>query len=262
MDFGGWAVRVSRHDALAEGFQAAHLGLDPAAGVVSGPPFPKRPAEMSGGTQRLVSRHRCRAVLLPQPPVFADWNDRGGLPVNDGGVAAARVVGAVGSDGANLLARRDLVQQVGQHGAVAVAAWGEFHGANVGCGRVHGQMDLAPLASALHPMLARLPFAITQELDTSAVHEQVERPVGTAIGDLHGQGLLPAAQGGEVRYRPVRPRQFQQACHHACGLAQRQLEQDLDRQAELYGRIGKHRWPSRSPVMRRAPGHVLVDPDQ
>lgn len=121
-------------------------------------------------------------------------------------MAPARVIGAIGGDGANLLAYRDLAQQVWQHGAVAVAAGGEFHGADVRSGRIHGQMDLAPLPPALRAMLAGLPFAVAEKLDAGAVHEQVQRPVSTAIGDLHGQGFLPAAQGGEVRYGPVQPR--------------------------------------------------------
>jgi hypothetical protein len=42
-------------------------------------------------------------------------------------------------------------------------------------------MHLAPLASALNTMLARLPFAIAGELDTGAVHKQVQGASGTVI---------------------------------------------------------------------------------
>ena len=86
--------------------------------------------------------------------------------------------------------------------------------------------------------------------------QQVQRAIRTAKGDLHGQGLLPAAQRREVRHGPVQPR------HHPGSLAQWQLEKDLDRQAELDGRIAKHRRPSGSTVTRPAPDHILVDPDQ
>jgi hypothetical protein len=34
-------------------------------------------------------------------------------------------------------------------------------------------------------MLAGLPFPVAEELDAGAVHQQVQRPVGTAIWDLH-----------------------------------------------------------------------------
>jgi hypothetical protein len=53
-------------------------------------------------------------------------------------------------------------------------------------------VDLAPLASALDAMLARLPFAITGELDASAVHEQVQWSIGAPIRDLDSEGLQSA----------------------------------------------------------------------
>ena len=83
---------------------------------------------------------------------------------------------------------------------------------------------LPPLTAALNAMLARLPFAISEELDPGAVHEQVQRPIGAAIRDLHPQGFLPAAERGDVRHRPAQPCQPEQAGHHAGGLAQRELE--------------------------------------
>ena len=46
-----------------------------------------------------------------------------------------------------------------------------------------------------------MPFAIGLEPMAPqwlGVHQQVQRPAGTAIGDLHLQGLLPAAQGRGV----------------------------------------------------------------
>jgi len=43
-------------------------------------------------------------------------------------------------------------------------------------------MHLAPLAATLDAVLEGLPFSIAQELDAGAVHEQVERPIRTAIG--------------------------------------------------------------------------------
>jgi hypothetical protein len=38
----------------------------------------------------------------------------------------------------------ELTQQFRQHGAVTVAAGGEFHSPDVRGGRIHGQMNLAP----------------------------------------------------------------------------------------------------------------------
>jgi hypothetical protein len=87
LDFGGLAVWVSRGDALAAGVEAAHLCLDPASGVVSGPALPECPAVVPGGAQCFVSGDRSWAVFFPGPPVFANGDDRGGLPVDDCGVA-------------------------------------------------------------------------------------------------------------------------------------------------------------------------------
>jgi len=93
-------------------------------------------------------------------------------------------------------------------------------------------------------------------------HEQVERVIGTAIRDLHSQGLLPAAQGAEVEDGPVQPRQPEQAGHHASGLSQGKLEEHLDRKTELDGGIGEDRRAPGKTFMRRQPGHLSIHPDQ
>ena len=135
--------------------------------------------------------------------MLADRYDRSGLTVDDGGVAAAGVLGAVLRHGADFFALGDLIEQFGQHGTVAVAPRGELHRPDVRSGRVHGQMDLAPLASALNAVLAGLPFAITEKLDTGAVDEQVHGAIGMAKRDMDGQRLLSSAQSGVVGHRPV-----------------------------------------------------------
>jgi len=99
VDFGGLAVRVSGGDALAKGFDAAHLRLDPDAGVVSCPPLPKGSAIVPGRPQGFVSNACRRTVFLPRPPVLADRNDRDGVARDDGAKAAARVIGPVSGHG-------------------------------------------------------------------------------------------------------------------------------------------------------------------
>ena len=89
LDFGGLAVGVSCGDTFAKGPEAAHLRLDPASGMVSGPAFPERPAVVPCGTQGFVSGLRCRAVFLPRSVVLADRDDRNGLAVDDGGPGSA-----------------------------------------------------------------------------------------------------------------------------------------------------------------------------
>lgn len=230
--------------------------------MVSRPPFPESPSKVPGGAEGFIAGACCRAVLFPRSPVPPDRNDRGGLARDDGGVAAARVVGAVRGHGADLFALGDLVEQFRQDRAVAVPAGGELDGPDVGGCRVHGQMHLAPLAPPLHSMLAGLPFAIAEKLDAGTVHEQVQRPVGTAIRDLNRQGLLPPAQRGVIGNGPVQPRQAQETGNHSGGLPERQLEEHLDRKAELDRRAREDRRAPRSALMRREPGHLLVQPDQ
>ena len=148
-------------------------------------------------------------------------------------MAAAGVIGTIGGHGADLFAFGDLVEQFRQHGAVTIAAGGEFHRPDVRRGCIHGQMDLAPSASALNAVLARLPFAIAEELDAGAVHAQVQRAIGATIRDLDGERLLPSAQGRVVRHGPIQVCQLQQAGHHPGRLPERQPEQDLDGPTEL-----------------------------
>ena len=173
---------------------------------------------MPGGTQRFVAGDCGRAVFFPRPAVLADRADWSGLPVDDGSVAAARIIGPVGGDRANVFAFRDLTEQLRQNRAVTIAAGGEFHGADVRSGCVHCKyeedqktvqwtvfptIDLAPLAPPLNAVLADLPLAIAEDLDAGAVHEQAHRPIGTPAGDLNGQCLLTSPQRRVVRHSVV-----------------------------------------------------------
>lgn len=70
------------------------------------------------------SRIRDSGASLRWKPVLtvpADRDDHGGLAVDDGGVAAAGVIGAIGGHGADLFVLGDLVEQLWQDRAVAVA---------------------------------------------------------------------------------------------------------------------------------------------
>gem|GEM_PF-1515539 len=262
VDFGGLAVWFPCSDALAEGLEAAHLGFGAAAGVVSAPPLPECPTIVTRGSQVFVARLGSRAVLFPSPTVPSDRDYCRAAACDDGALTAPRVVGAVRGDGGDLFVLGDLIHQVRQDGTVAFPAGGELDGADVGGGGVHGKMDLAPLASPLNAMIAGLPLAIAEELDTGAVHQQVQWPASTAIRDLHLQSLLPSAQRGVVRNRPIQPCEPQQTGDHPGGLPERELKQHLYRQAELDSRIRKDRRAPLTALMRRVPGHLLVQPDQ
>ena len=75
-------------------------------------------------------------------------------------------------------------------------------------------------------MLERSPlaFALALALDPRAVNQQMQRAFWSAIRDLHGEGLLAAAEGAEIRHLPVQADALQQALHEPGRLAQRHAE--------------------------------------
>jgi len=72
--------------------------------------------------------------------------------------------------GADLFILWDLVEQLGQYEAVAIAACGKFLGADVQRGVVDGLMHFALRASTLHAVLAGLPLTTAKKLDPGNVH--------------------------------------------------------------------------------------------
>lgn len=109
-------------------------------------------------------------------------------------------------------------------------------------------------------MLSGLPNTIADVLCCGAVDEQVERPIRKTIRDMDGQCLLPTAQRLVIRHGPVQVCHLLQAGHHPGRLAQRQLEEDPDRQAELDRHVGEHCRATGAAVMWREPDHLLVQP--
>jgi hypothetical protein len=69
---------------------------------------------------------------------------------------------------------------------------GDLDGPDLQCFLVDPEMDLAPDAPFGTAMLAGVPLAFALDLDPGAVDQQVQRPLGAAIGDVDGQGLLAA----------------------------------------------------------------------
>lgn len=154
--------------------------------MVHGPSLPERPTIVPGGAKGFVSGDCRRAVLFPRPTVFADRDDRRGLTIDDGGVDAPRVIGAICGHGSDLFALGELVEQFRQDRTVTIAVRGELDRADVGCGGVHGQMHLAPLTTALNTVLSRLPLSIAEKLDAGAVHQQDQGAIGAPIRNLNG----------------------------------------------------------------------------
>ena len=57
---------------------------------------------------------------------------------------------------------------------------------------VNPDVDLAPDAPFGTAMLAGMPLAFPLDLDAGAIDQQVQWPLGAAVGDVHGQGILAA----------------------------------------------------------------------
>src|SRR5699024_10599056 len=107
--------------------------------------------------------------------VLAGRYDRGCTSGGDGIVALAGVERAVGSDAADLLIWRDLVQKLGQHGRVAHVAGGELGGPDFQCLLINSDVDLAPDTPLRATILAGIPLAFALDLDACAVDQQVQR---------------------------------------------------------------------------------------
>ena len=118
-------------------------------------------------------------------------------------MALSGVMGAVGGNATNLLIRRDLVQQFWQDRRVTNVAACALAGPDLQRFFVDADMYLAPDAAFGATVLAGVPLAFTFGLDAGAVDEQVQRTRTATIGDAHIQRSLTAAQGSEVRHRPV-----------------------------------------------------------
>ena len=197
------------------------------------------------GTQGFVAGLGGRAVLFPWSAVFPDRDDRRGAAHDHRAVTAASVAGAVGGQGADVLVLRVLLEQVRQEGTVAFPTGCELDGADVRSGGVHGQMHLAPWAAALNAMLAGLPLPVAEELIPLAMVSRTIGvpmarcpPTGSAARRRGDMGSAPAGSSasGMASRSPEPANQAQtgaEGSRPSGGLPERQLEQHLDRQAEL-----------------------------
>ena len=104
---------------------------------------------------------------------------------------------------------------------------GDLDGADLQRFLVDPEADLAPEAPFGATVLAGAPLTFALDLDACAVDQQMQRPLGTAVGNVDGQGLLAVAQRAEVGHCPVQPDQASQAFDEASGLPQRHAKQHL-----------------------------------
>ena len=125
------------------------------------------------------------------------------------------------------------------------------------CGR-NAEVDLTPLATVVSRMLFDLPLALTQHLDASTVDQELQSLCCRLRADRHRKMLLATANGTKGGHGPVQASKLEQALRRAHRLAQGQVEQALDRQAELDRRLAVL-WTAAPPAAGTAvPVHVLV----
>jgi len=75
--------------------------------------------------------------------------------------------------------------------------------------RINADVQLAPLAPTLRPMLFAFPLAFSQEFNACGVNQQVQAGCARAVRHLHIQTALAATQRAEVGDRPHQSRQRQ-----------------------------------------------------
>ena len=141
---------------------------------------------------------------------FSDGDNGIGLTQSDRFMAALRIVSAITADAGELLFRRNLTWQIGQHRRITDAVVGYFHRSDFECDSINAEMDLAPLAAVIGAMLLRLPFAFAQHLDAGAIDQQVQAGRGGHNFNGDAQCLLPPTHGAVVGDGPVQACQLQQ----------------------------------------------------
>ena len=111
-------------------------------------------------------------------------------------------------------------------------------------------------------MLAGFPFPFAFRLDAGAIDQQVQRAGAATKRQAHVQCLLAAAQGAEIRHRPVQPDQPQQALDETRGLPERHAEKHLQGQAGLDRGIAELLLPPTFARWRWRPAHLRIKPDR
>ena len=128
--------------------------------------------------------------------------------------------------------------------------------------RSHPYMVRETMARALAlAMLAHVPFALTENLETGRVDGQMHRPTPRSTRQArHVEPGRAARIGRIMRYRDRQPEQGLEAGQETLRLAQRQLENRTQAQCTQDRRVTVafacwHRGYRRSPASRKAPRH-------
>jgi hypothetical protein len=136
----------------------------------------------------------------------------------------AHILDAPGSAGGAVTLPLDLPEQVGEHGRVVLRVLRKRLGHDEAVA-VHADVELPPTAPVFGlSVLARVPFAGAEDLQSGGVDDQVDRAgvVTAERRDLHS--LVAARERSVIGGVEVQLHQAEQRCKKALGLPERQPE--------------------------------------
>lgn len=149
-----------------------HLGFHQAAPVVATPVLPELAPEAPACGDRRIAM--CRGLAFAHPGILSWGNDGLGIAPHDSRMHGLGVISAIACHRQKWLITRHLLQQLRQHGSVSDVVGGDTDSPHLQRLCIDADVQLAPLAPALRPMLFALLPAFTQELDACGVNQQVQ----------------------------------------------------------------------------------------
>lgn len=171
MQFVDLALEGSRHDPLAQAFNAVHLGFHQAASVVTIPVFPKLAPETSACGNRRIAV--CKGIAFAQPGIHSRRNDRRGIALHDRRMHGLGVVAPIAGYGQQRFLGGNLCEQLRHHGSVTDIVGCDTNSSYLQRLCINADMHLATLAPAIHPMFFASPPTFAQELDARGVNQQM-----------------------------------------------------------------------------------------
>src|SRR5471032_2081156 len=236
------ANRARRQVPAREHLQTVHQCLGQRAPVISTALLPVPPAALADDVNRAVAPSGAGRSLQPGRRAIA-WRDRRCCPARcNRRVALPGVVRTIAADDADRRAGRDLVEQLGQHLAIANVLVCHQRGTNLAGVRVHRQMHLAPGAALGIAVLAHLPLALAKHLQAGAVDHQMQRfaPAQSRQRDVEIPGA--ATQRRVVGHRQIGEGELVHAPRETLQRAQRQAKYLLESEQHLNNRVGVDAW--------------------
>ena len=252
-------VKLAGEKTISQALEPIHHVFGKAAPVIAGFLLPRFPSL----GRNLGQDDIAWMVVSPKCRTLAGRYRRLGSPPGDGGMRPFGVVGAIGRDLSNSTFR--LRQQVGEHFAVVPVSGGHLDTNDFLRGDIDRQVSLALSATLANAVLAHVPFALAEDLQTGGIHHDMRGSVFRATENLHLQWGCPARHVGMVRHRKVERSQAHQRLEQAFGGSVGRTEQGLERQVGLYRhvRVKPRLATAYRPRRRPAFGNTrLLEPDR